>query len=299
MIEQETVGSVRTLAEEFILRLSNGGTLALGGAHRTRVMGVLNVTPDSFSDGGRFSNHDRAVAHGVQMAAEGADLIDIGGESTRPGAEPVPPAEQIARVVPVIERLSAEIGLPLSIDTTSAEVAEKALDAGAQIINDISALRDDPKMARLADERKALVVLMHIQGCPRDMQVNPVYRDVVAEVARFLADRVDAAVDAGIPRERLLIDPGFGFGKLFEHNMVLLRRLDTLCRIGRPVLVGTSRKAMIGRVLDLPPEERLYGTLATIAAAVQRGASMVRVHDVRPAVHLIKMLAAIEGRDWN
>jgi dihydropteroate synthase len=299
MIAQDISESAMREVREFSLSLPRGDTLEIGEGRRALVMGILNVTPDSFSDGGAFNNPDRAVAHGIEMADEGADIIDVGGESTRPGSARVSPRDQIARVLPVIERLSAKTKTPISIDTTLAEVAVKALDAGAQIVNDISALREDPKMASLIAERKNPVILMHMRGSPCDMQVNPTYRNVVAEVAAFLRERVTAAVEAGIQRTQILVDPGFGFGKLFEHNMALLRRLDALRDIGCPVLVGTSRKAMIGHVLNIAPEDRLYGTLATVAAAIERGADVVRVHDVRPALHVAKMIAAIQGRNWN
>ncbi len=264
---------------------------------RTLVMGILNVTPDSFSDGGLYGDTEAAATCGERMVAEGADLVDIGGESTRPGSDAVSPDEQVARVIPVIRKLSARIKAPISIDTTSARVAEKALDAGAQIINDISALRDDSGMARLAADRGAPVVLMHMQGTPRTMQVNPTYQNVVQEVSSFLEERIAAAIKAGISKEQIVVDPGFGFGKRLDHNLTLLRDLEAIRRLGRPVLVGTSRKRMIGEVLGVPPPERLYGTLATVAAAVERGAAVVRVHDVKAAADLVKMLAAIHGRN--
>lgn len=281
------------------LRLPNGARLLMGGERRALVMGILNVTPDSFSDGGLFRDPEAAVAHGEEMAEEGADLIDVGGESTRPGSAGVPPEEQMARVVPVIRRLSNLVKVPLSIDTTSSKVARAALDAGAGLINDVSAMRSDPEMAALAASRRVPVILMHMQGNPRDMQVNPTYQDVVGEVLAFLKERVACAVGAGIPMDQIVVDPGFGFGKRLEHNLALLRNLGVLRSLGRPIMVGTSRKAMIGNVLDVPASERLYGTMATVAAAITRGAEVVRVHDVRPAVHVAKMLAAIEGGIWN
>ena len=282
------------------LRLPQGGRLTVGGDRRALVMGILNVTPDSFSDGGLFFDEGAAIARGEQLLAEGADLLDVGGESTRPGADPVPPDVQIERIVPVIEALARHTScVPISVDTTSADVAERALDAGASIVNDVSALRDDPRMACLVARRKAPVILMHMLGRPRTMQIQPHYDDVVAEVRGFLAERIAAAVDAGIDPAQIVIDPGFGFGKLFEHNMELLRRLDALRDLNRPILAGTSRKAMLGHILGVPPMERVYGTLASVTAAVERGAAIVRVHEVKPAVHAVKVLAAIHGRSWQ
>lgn len=281
------------------LRLPGGGVIELGGARRALVMAVLNVTPDSFSDGGLFADAESAVRHGLELVADGADLLDVGGESTRPGSEPVPPEEQLRRVLPVITALRARTEVPISIDTTSALVARRALEAGARVLNDVSALREDPEMASVAAESGAPVVLMHMLGRPRDMQANPVYRDVCAEVRDFLAARVEFAAGRGVARGQIIVDPGFGFGKTFEHNLELLRGLATLKELGRPVLAGTSRKAMLGRILDVPPRERLHGTLATVAAALERGAEIVRVHDPRPALHVVKVMAALQGRNWQ
>jgi dihydropteroate synthase len=289
----------RRTREACELALPNGEKLALGGDRPVCVMGILNVTPDSFSDGGMFRDVSKAVAHAEEMAAEGAGIIDIGGESTRPGAEFLTEAEQIARVIPVIQRLAARLRVPISIDTTRAGVALQALDAGAQIVNDISALRQDAAMAPLVAKRGAPVVLMHMQGQPRNMQKKPVYRDVVAEVRDFLAARIAWAVEQGIDAEQIIVDPGFGFGKSFEHNMSLLRELDALRSLSRPILVGTSRKGMLGHILGVPPAERVFGTAATVAAAAERGAAIVRVHDVRSAVHVVKVMAAIQGKAWN
>jgi len=244
-------------------------------------MGALNVTPDSFSDGGAFLDPDAAADRALAMEREGADIIDIGGESSRPGAEPVPLEEELRRVLPVLERLRGRLRIPISIDTTKAEVAEAALQAGAEIVNDISALRFDPRMGEVVAKSGAGLVLMHMRGTPKTMQQDPTYADVVAEVRDFLAQRVEHAVSLGIDRELIAIDPGIGFGKTVEHNLELLRRLPELCELGHPVLVGPSRKSFIGAVLDLPVEERLEGTLAACAVAVVRGADIVRVHDVR------------------
>lgn len=269
-----------------------GTVLDLGS--RTHVMGVLNVTPDSFSDGGRYAAADRAVEHAREMAAQGADLIDIGGESTRPGAEPLSEEEELRRVLPVIERLAAELPLPLSVDTYKSSVAERALNAGASLVNDISGLRFSPDMARVVADRGAGLVIMHIKGTPRDMQQDPVYDDVVREISGFLADGIEIAVRAGVDREKILVDPGIGFGKTVEHNLVLLDRLDEFRALGRPILIGTSRKRFIGTVLDIPqPDRRVEGTAATVALAIERGAQIVRVHDVAQMVQVARMTDAV------
>jgi len=291
-------GAPWTQRPPYRIKLPSGRVLDMGP--RPLVMGVLNVTPDSFSDGDQFFTFASAVEHARDMCTEGADVIDIGGESTRPGSEQVSAAEERTRVIPVIKELSAEATVPISIDTRKAEVAAAALDAGAEMINDVSALRADPEMAALAAEHKVPVVLMHMQGTPKTMQLKPTYKDVVTEVVEWLAERVHFAMDAGIAESRLLVDPGFGFGKTAQHNLELLRRLHELHRLGRPVLVGTSRKAMLGKILGVPERERLYGTLATVAAAVLSGCHMVRVHDVRPALEVVKVCEAIRrGADYK
>ncbi|MBN1257839.1 MAG: dihydropteroate synthase, partial [Planctomycetes bacterium] len=221
-------------------------------ASRTLIMGILNITPDSFSDGGKFLSSEAAVEHALALEAEGADLIDIGGESTRPGSEPVGAGEQLQRVLPVIESLRQASRIPISIDTTRAEVAEAALGAGAELVNDISALRDDPEMSGVVSRNACPVILMHMQGQPRTMQAEPVYHEVVEEVSAFLVKQRQVALTAGIAPEKIILDPGFGFGKTVEHNLVLLAHLDRLVALGSPVLVGFSRKATIGAVLDLP-----------------------------------------------
>ena len=248
---------------------------------RVLIMGILNVTPDSFSDGGRFLSPDAAVKRALIMEKEGADIIDVGGESSRPGAEPVPVEEELRRVIPVLERLRGKLRIPISIDTTKAEVAEAALRAGASIVNDISALRFDPAMASVVAEFGAGLVLMHMLGTPKTMQQDPHYEDVVREVREFLAERALYAQSQGIPREAIAVDPGIGFGKTVEHNLELLRRLPELVELGFPVLVGPSRKSFIGAILGLGVEERLEGTLVACAVAVVRGADILRVHDVR------------------
>jgi len=262
-------------------------------SRRTAVMGIVNVTPDSFSDGGRYFDAARAVAHGERMAHEGADLIDVGGESTRPGARPVPAEEEIARVIPVIRGLRRKISLPISIDTIKSQVARVALDEGADVINDISALGFDAAMAPLAAAEKVPVVLMHMQGTPRTMQQSPSYGDVVEEVRTYLHSRMQFAVESGVETERIVIDPGIGFGKNLEHNLALLRGLFALTALGRPVLVGTSRKTFLGKLLDAAPEERLEGSLAAAVAAVLAGANIVRVHDVKEAVRAVRIADAL------
>ncbi len=258
---------------------------------RPRVMGVLNVTPDSFSDGGRFLEADSARAHARRMVEEGADLIDIGGESSRPGAEPVSADEEIARVVPVIEALAGEVDAPLSVDTCKPQVMRAAVAAGAGMINDIQALQAPGALAEAA-ALGVPICLMHMQGEPRTMQQRPHYDDVAGEVAGFLRARVEAAEAAGVPRERLVLDPGFGFGKALAHNYELLRRLDAVVGLGLPVLVGISRKSMVGRLLERGVEERLAGSLAAAAVATFQGAAIVRAHDVAATADAVRVAAA-------
>jgi dihydropteroate synthase len=260
-----------------------------------QVMGVVNVTPDSFSDGGRFLDAGHAVEHGLALAAAGADVLDVGGESTRPGAEPVDEATERRRVVPVIRRLAAEAGVPVSVDTTKAAVAAAALEAGATVVNDVSAGRFDPAILAVVAEAGAGYVVMHMQGTPATMQRDPRYADVVGEVTEFLAGRLTVAEEAGIPRDRLMADPGIGFGKTAAHNWELLARLPKMvAALSVPIVVGTSRKGFIGAALGgLGPEEREEGTLATVVWAFDRGASMVRVHEVGPAAAAARLLAAV------
>jgi len=258
---------------------------------RTYVMGVLNVTPDSFSDGGKYMSIEAAVARAVQMEREGADFIDVGGESSRPGADPIGVDEEIRRVVPVLEVLRHSIHVPLSIDTYKAPVAEAALDAGASFVNDISALTADESMGKLVAERRVPVVLMHIRGNPKTMQDNPTYRDVVAEVKAWLRNRVAIAKGHGI--EQVVIDPGIGFGKRVEDNLSLLNHLDEFLELGLPILVGPSRKSFIGAILDLPVENRLEGTAAAVAISIARGANIIRVHDVKEMVRVARVVDSI------
>lgn len=262
-------------------------------------MGIVNVTPDSFSDGGRFLDPGAAVAHGLRLVAAGADLLDVGGESTRPGAEPVDETEELRRVVPVVSRLAAEAGVPISVDTSKAAVAVAALDAGALVVNDVSAATGDLAMLPAVAAAGAGLVVMHMQGEPRTMQQAPRYHDVVVEVGDFIVERLARARDAGVAPEALCADPGLGFGKLRHHNLQLLARLSELvARVGVPVLVGPSRKTFIGEVLAAaagesaprPADARDDGTLATVVWAVDRGASVVRVHDAGPAADAVRLL---------
>jgi dihydropteroate synthase len=263
---------------------------------RTLVMGVLNVTPDSFSDGGRFFAFERAIEQAEQMIAEGADIIDVGGESTRPGSEFVSEVEESRRVIPVIERLAATSSIPISIDTTKASVTRAALEAGAEIVNDISGLRFDPSIADEAARAKAALVLMHSRGTPKDMQQLPPVADIMSEVVSGLRQSVAIAEEHGVPRESIVIDPGIGFGKTAEHNVELIAKLDQLAQEfpDLPLMIGTSRKSFIGKLLgDAPAGQRLYGTLASVVAAVMNGAHIVRVHDVKAANEAVKMADAI------
>jgi len=267
-------------------------TLAL--SRRTHVMGVINVTPDSFSDGGQFFEKERAVAQGLQLAADGADLIDVGGESTRPYSKGISADEEMNRVIPVIEALKKELTIPISIDTLKAQVAREALRCGASMVNDISALRSDPEMASVVAEAGVPVILMHMKGTPADMQVNPSYDDVAAEIIAFLKEVMDQAVSRRVRRERIIVDPGIGFGKTFDHNLEILRELDRFQCLQAPILVGSSRKAFIGRILDRKVYERDTGTMATVAAAVMNGAHIVRVHNVKQAVETVRVIDAIK-----
>jgi dihydropteroate synthase len=262
------------------------------------IMGVVNVTPDSFSDGGLFLDADAAVEHGLRLTAEGADILDIGGESTRPGADPVGEDEELRRVVPVIERLARSGQARLSIDTTKAAVARAALVAGASLVNDVSALRFDPAMAGLVAETGAGCCLMHMLGEPRTMQEDPRYDDVVSDVKSFLEERLAFAVAEGVDEERVWLDPGIGFGKTVEHNLELLRRLDEIVAIGRPVVVGTSRKSFLGKLAGGRAQgERLPGTIATNVLALERGASVFRVHDVAQNADALAVAAATVRTD--
>ena len=261
-----------------------------------RVMGVLNITPDSFSDGGDFFSLQDAVARGREMAAAGAAIIDIGGESTRPGAAPVSIEEEIRRVVPVIRALHDDLAIPISIDTSKADVMRAAVNAGAGLINDVRALRD-PGALEAAVQLDVPVCLMHMQGEPRTMQMAPAYTDVVVEVREFLQARVAACESAGIDRRRLLIDPGFGFGKDLHHNLALMRRLPELIELGLPLLTGVSRKTMIGKILDKAPGERLFGSIALASLAAWHGSLLIRAHDVAATVDAVNVINAVRRQD--
>ncbi|HEY5975551.1 MAG TPA: dihydropteroate synthase [Geobacteraceae bacterium] len=269
------------------------GSHTIDLSRRPCVMGILNLTPDSFSDGNRFATLDLAVARAEEMVREGADIIDVGGESTRPDAPPVTADEELRRVLPVIQRLRETLPVPVSIDTYKARVARDALAAGASIINDISGLTFDPEMAETVAASTAGVVLMHTRGRPTEMQQSTGYADLLGEVSGFLAHAMDRAVAAGIEPDRLVVDPGIGFGKSVAGNLALISRLGELQRLGRPILVGTSRKSFIGAVLDRPVDQRLFGTAATMALALAFGASIFRVHDVAAMRDVVDMAAAI------
>jgi dihydropteroate synthase len=275
---------------------ASSAAAVMPAAGEFRIMGVVNVTPDSFSDGGRFLDPEAAVRHGLELEAEGAALLDIGGESTRPGADPVSAEEELRRVLPVIAGLiGAGTGAHISIDTSKAAVAAAALEAGATIVNDVTALRGDSEMASVVAEHGAAVCLMHMLGDPRTMQDDPHYEDVVGEVRAFLEERMAFAVSAGIPRDRIVLDPGIGFGKTVAHNLELLRRLDELVAVGRPVLIGSSRKSFLGRITGRDVDHRLAGTIATNVIAYTRGASIFRVHEVAPVDDALRVAAATVG----
>jgi dihydropteroate synthase len=258
---------------------------------KPKLMGVVNVTPDSFSDGGRYLDPDAAIRHGVELVGDGAEILDVGGESTRPGAEEVGAEEEMGRVLPVVEGLAGEA--TVSIDTSKVEVARAALDAGASIVNDVTALRRDAEIGALCAERGATLVLMHMQGEPRTMQEDPRYADVVDDVKAFLVERTEAAVAAGVDEERIWLDPGIGFGKSLEHNLELLRRLGELRAFGRPLVIGTSRKSFIGKIDGSPVEERIGGSIASSILAAAEGAGVLRVHDVAEAAQAVKVASAI------
>ena len=261
---------------------------------KTHVMGILNVTPDSFSDGGRYFDSDKAIEHGISMAHAGADIIDVGGESARPYSRRISNQEEIDRVIPVIEILKNELSIPISIDTCKVTVARAALKAGASIINDISAMRYDPRMASIAAESGVPVILMHMLGTPENMQKNPTYEDLISEVIDFLKDAIERSVRAGIKKEQVVVDPGIGFGKTFDDNLKIIRELFQFKVLQRPIVLGTSNKAFIGHILKKEDHERDTGTMATVSAAVMNGAHIVRVHNVRKAVETVKIVDAIK-----
>jgi dihydropteroate synthase len=279
---------------------SASGVLVLSGrvlplADRVHVMGVLNLTPDSFSDGGRYANPDAAVAHALSMVEQGADVLDIGAESTRPGAVPIDEEEERRRLIPIVRAICRQTTIPISIDTMKASIAQQALDVGAALINDVSALRFDARMGDVVAKSGAGLILMHMRGTPQTMQNAAQYTDVVNEVREFLKGRLEAAKGAGIHPASIVLDPGIGFGKNCEHNLVLLDRLDAFHTLGRPLVVGVSRKAFIGKILGRPIDERLMGTAGAVAVAVMKGARMVRVHDVAPIRDVVNMIDAIQS----
>jgi dihydropteroate synthase len=262
-------------------------------SQRTQVMGILNRTPDSFSDGGRFVDEDKAVAHVEQMVRDGADSIDIGGESTRPGSLSVSVGEELDRVIPIIRRVAASIDVPISIDTQKSEVAEAALEAGASLVNDISALRGDDRMKHVVAKYGVPVVLMHMKGTPRMMQVNPEYENLTEELRLFFKETIEIAQHAGIAEDKMIIDPGIGFGKTTAHNLSIIKDLRSLTIFKRPILIGTSRKSFIGKVLGRDVQERLMGTAASVAISIINGATIIRVHDIKEMVEVARLADAI------
>jgi dihydropteroate synthase len=264
-------------------------------SQRTLIMGAVNVTPDSFSDGGRFFEREKAVEQGLRLAEAKADILDIGGESTRPGSQTLDEEEEARRVIPVIQELSQKINIPISIDTRKARVAERALAAGAEMVNDISALRFDERMAAVVAERQVPVVLMHMRGNPETMQIDPRYDDLMGDVLEFFRERIEFAESRSIRPDGIILDPGLGFGKSLErqHNLILLKNLHHFKVLGKPLLIGTSRKAFIGKILDLPPQEREEGTMATVAVAILNGANIVRVHEVERMHRVVQVVDAV------
>ena len=256
-------------------------------------MGVVNVTPDSFSDGGLYFDKDKAVERGLELAEQGADILDVGGESTRPGSEPIPAEEEKKRVIPVISELRKNTDVLISVDTTKSEVAEQALDAGADIINDISAFRFDERMPLLVSEKRAPVILMHMKGTPKTMQRRPFYENLYQEIVCFLEERINTSLSYGIKQEKIIIDPGIGFGKNLTHNLSIIKNLRFLENLDRPILVGVSRKSFIGKILNLPPLDRTEGSIASAVLSVLNGAHILRVHEVEPVRRAIRVAEAI------
>ncbi|MEA3369623.1 MAG: dihydropteroate synthase [Candidatus Ratteibacteria bacterium] len=276
---------------EFVIR---GRHLNLKLGKKTCLMGILNLTPDSFYDGGKYNVLDSAIQRAEEMVAEGADIIDVGGESTRPGARPVSIKEELQRVIPVVKGLRKRIKKPISVDTCKSKVARLALDSGANIVNDITALRGDKEMAKVLSRKGAPVILMHMQGRPQTMQKKPVYRSVISEIIGFLRNRIKKALEDGISFNKIIIDPGIGFGKTVEHNLEIFSRLREFKILGRPILVGPSRKSVIEKILNLPLEERLEGTAALVACSILNGVQIIRVHDVKEMVRAARMAEAIK-----
>jgi dihydropteroate synthase len=263
-------------------------------SRKTHIMGILNITPDSFSDGGVHFNASRAIDHALRMVEDGADIIDIGGESTRPGSAPVPLDEELRRILPVLEALARRVSVPLSIDTYKSEVALRALEAGASMVNDISGMRFDPEMPSVVSRYQVPVVIMHVKGEPANMQVNPTYEALLPEVTDYFRVGIQLAVKSGIPESMIVLDPGIGFGKTFEHNLQIINNLDQFSVLGKPLLIGPSRKAFLGRILGgRPPQERLEGTAAAVAISIMKGAHIVRVHDVKEMAYVARVADAI------
>ena len=279
------------LREVFTLRWSDR---ILHLDQKTHIMGILNVTPDSFADGGLYLQREKAIEHGLSMARDGADIVDVGGESTRPYSKKISADEEIDRVIPVIQALSRELTIPISIDTCKAEVAQQAIKAGASIINDISALRFDPEIISTAAEAGVPVILMHMKGTPADMQDSPTYNNLIPEILDFLKHAIDRAVKGGISKDKIIVDPGIGFGKGFDHNLIIIKELAQFSLLQRPILLGPSRKAFIGHILDNETRERDTGTMATIVAGVMNGAHIVRVHNVKKTLETVKIIDAIK-----
>lgn len=278
------------MRKESVLEI-NGKNYLLG--QRTWFMGIINITPDSFSDGGSYLDKDKAVERGLELVSEGSDIIDIGGESSRPGSDPISKEEEMRRVVPVISELRKRIDTLISVDTTKSEVAQAALDAGADIINDISSFRFDPRMMTLVAQKEIPVILMHMKGNPKTMQINPHYQDLLKEVKEFLNERLEEAQAQGIKKEKIIIDPGIGFGKKLKDNLILINNLHFLEEFNRPILVGISRKSFIGKILNLPPQERLEGTIASAILSHIHGAHILRIHDVEAVKRAILVAEAI------
>ncbi|MBI4650869.1 dihydropteroate synthase [Candidatus Desantisbacteria bacterium] len=279
--------------KEFILKFPSGYTIPLN--KKTCIMGILNITPDSFSDGGDFFSIDSAVKQAVSLQEEGADILDIGGESSRPGSKQISVEEELSRIVPILKELISIIKIPISVDTYKSRVAERAIELGAGLINDISAMRMDPDMPKIAAETNVPIILMHMLGKPQTMQNNPHYNSLIDEIKLFFKERIDCAKSAGIKPENIIIDPGIGFGKTLEHNLKIIKYLDSFHSLGFPVLIGTSRKSMIGNILNLPPKERLEGTSATVTASILNGANIIRVHDVKEMKLVALMADAIKN----
>ena len=277
------------------MKIDNFNTWLREDNRKTLIMGILNVTPDSFSDGGKYDNTQQAVDFALKMAEEGADIIDIGGESTRPGARPITIDEELDRVIPVIEEIRKKSEIVISIDTYKSSVAEKTITAGANIVNDISGLRFDNNMVHLARELQVPIIIMHILGNPQNMQADPFYTDLIDELILFFQERVDLMTSNGILKNNIILDPGIGFGKTVDHNFTIIRELNRIVEMGFPVLVGPSRKSFIGLTLDLPPEERIEGTAAAVTASIMNGSRIVRIHDVKEMSRVVKITEQICG----